>query len=820
MLGSTRILNPLTGEQPTIQALCDAGIAPTVMTMNGPEVAEIPFLKGRDAIYEITLASGEKFAATGKHRILTPLGYRFVEDLQSGHQVFSYSLKDVFAFSENHRKSISEPGLLVHASDDRHWLQIPEDFLADYPSSLRSCDERLRPGLEIFQASSQLQGDAPKRTLHNGSGVDAPENRFQHNQTGKLSVPLSNEDFLCLGTHRRMVQTLHAPTETHVPDGALFRLHSQSLSKSSHLCASGEQDLSLPHNERFASFGELVQETCIVSIRCSGYHDFYDVTVPGSGHYFAEGAIHHNSSKTWLIAKFVICDYWADPYKTLWLCSSTDRRGAELRIWGKIKEFFNRAKARYPRLPGRVLETKGCITPDEISEDQETARLLTRGILFIPCKQGNTWLGLGPYAGIKPPENGRLGHAGDEVSLMHPSFLDAYANWYGKENFRGLLAGNPGDLEDPLCTAAEPEEGWENWQDTGKTQEWRSKFYKAWVSAFDGRDTPNNDFPYENGKARFHYLIGKKKMDAVRIQYGELDWHWWNQCVGKPQTSMQTRRVLTRQLCEQNKVFDDVIWRSEDEVTTVAGLDAAYGGLGGDRCVLMRAQFGKDVDGNDIFAPHPYVIVPVSAKNTDSPAEDQIVNFCKTYCALNKIPARNFFFDARGTLAIRLAQLWSDEVNVVDFGGKPTNRPVSNQEYVWEGDAQSKRLKLCSEHYFNFVSELWFSVYYCIVGKQMRRMQKDVASEGYKRTWKYRASLGGQKIQVEPKDEMKQRTNESPDLMDANVIALEGARRLGFELAGAKASTENDGEDDKWLEREVAKYRNFCQRTSLKYASS
>src|SRR3972149_3975403 len=132
-----------------------------------------------------------------------------------------------------------------------------------------------------------------------------------------------------------------------------------------------------------------------------------------------------DTSKTHIISKFVLCDYLVDPLHTLWLVSSTDRRGAELRIWGKIKEFFNRAKERFPWLKGRVLESKGCITPDTIADDGELARLLSRGIIFIPTKEGNKWLGLGPYAGIKPPSEGRVGHAGDEISLMKPSFLDA-----------------------------------------------------------------------------------------------------------------------------------------------------------------------------------------------------------------------------------------------------------------------------------------------------------------------------------------------------------------------------------------------------------
>lgn len=528
-----------------------------------------------------------------------------------------------------------------------------------------------------------------------------------------------------------------------------------------------------------------------------------------------------DSNKTYVMSKFVLTHWWADPLKRLWLCSSTDRRGAELRIWGKIKEFFNRARARYPYLQGRVLESKGCITPDEISEDQSEARLLTRGIIFIPCKQGNTWLGLGPYAGIKPPADGFLGHAGDEVSLMAPSFLDAYANWYGKANFKGLLTGNPGDLEDPLCTAAEPIDGWETWTDDEKTQEWKSKFYNAHVIAFDGRDTPNNDFPYVGDKPRYPYLIGKKKLESVEKQYGQNDWHWWNQCVGKPQTSVQSRRVITRQIVNSNGAQDGVIWGSVDKITKIVSLDAAYGGVGGDRCILRMNEFGQDVEGNEIFAASPPVPVPVSIRHPEPP-ENQIASFCKSFCEISAVPPEQFFFDGRGTLAVTLAQVWSPLVNVVDFGGPPTTRPVSNDEFVWDGDNKGKRLKRCDEEYFNFVTELWFAVYYLIVCKQMRRLDRETAREGYQRTWSYgSAAMRRSRKQVEPKSDMKERTKQSPDLFDCLVIGVEGARRLGFQIAMLKGFLQpNASTVDKWLENELAKQKRFLQRSELNYAAT
>jgi hypothetical protein len=518
-----------------------------------------------------------------------------------------------------------------------------------------------------------------------------------------------------------------------------------------------------------------------------------------------------DSNKTYLVSRFVLLDWWANSDNTLWLVSSTEMRGAELRIWGKLKELFNRARKLHPWLPGTVLDSKHAITTEEISEDGSEARLLTKGLIFIPCKTNNRWLGMGAYAGIKPTRGGRLGHCGDEVSFMERSFLDAYSNWYGKENFKGLLTGNPTDIEDPLCTAAEPVEGWDNWHDTEKTQEWRTKFYGAWAVAFDGRDSPNFDFP-ANEPTKFPYLIGRKKLEAVEKTEGRDSPLWWMMCVGKPLPGSSTMKVISRQMCEQNKAYEDVVWEG-NKTTHVLGLDAAYGGIGGDRCVLFHSEFGTDVEGKSIFACRPPILVPVSVKNAEL-AETQIARFCMQYADGMGIPADNFFFDARATLAVELARIWSPQVNAVDFGGTATKRPVSQDEYVWEGDTQTKRLKRCDEHYSKFVTELWFSIRYAVMSHQIRRLPKDVAAEGAKRLWRF---TKGQppRIEVESKIEMKERTKESPDLFDSLATTMEGARRLGFVIENMKEPrSENQAEED-WLNAAVDKHKSFMRKHEL-----
>ena len=102
-----------------------------------------------------------------------------------------------------------------------------------------------------------------------------------------------------------------------------------------------------------------------------------------------------DAGKTWLLSKFILTHWWSNPHKTLWMVSSTELRGAELRILGALKVLFNQARSKHPWLVGTYLESKHCFVTDEISEDE--ARTLTKGIVFIPCKSNNSWVGMGCF---------------------------------------------------------------------------------------------------------------------------------------------------------------------------------------------------------------------------------------------------------------------------------------------------------------------------------------------------------------------------------------------------------------------------------------
>lgn len=517
-----------------------------------------------------------------------------------------------------------------------------------------------------------------------------------------------------------------------------------------------------------------------------------------------------DSTKTWSMAKIILIDYWLFPDSTLWLVSTTEGRGSELRIWGCIKDLFNQARGLHDYLEGNPIDHLKTITTDEIDDEKREARSLRRGIIVIPCKTGGVVSGLAPYIGIKSP---RLRHAGDEVPAMSDSFLNAYSNWYGKEDFKGIMSGNFMETDDPLGIAAEPVGGWDTFVDSGKTQTWRSRFYNAAVVALDGRDSPNNDFPYsDSGRPRFPYLIGNKKLKGVAETKGTDSWEWYSQCVGKPVKGMDIWRVFTKDFCALHKASDDVIWK-DGQILHLYSLDPAYGG--GDRCVGRHLELATDINNKQILLAHIPEIIPIKV-NTDRDAEEQIAEFIFHRSKQLTVKPENIFYDSfgRGTLGFAFARLFGASCPVpVDSGMRPTNRPVRFDLFV--DDNGTKRLKRCDEHYTKFVTEMYFSAREAVDSEQIRGLDQETIREGCSR--KFTKNNYG-KIELEPKDEYKERNRgSSPDFMDNFVIGVEGARQRGFKIEHLGGKVAKAAGPD-WLEKQSADYEKFLKGRHLQLA--
>jgi hypothetical protein len=500
-----------------------------------------------------------------------------------------------------------------------------------------------------------------------------------------------------------------------------------------------------------------------------------------------------NSGKTFSASRFALADYWTFPNNTCVLISSTDTRGLELRVWGSMKRMFNEALARHSFLAGFITDSKYRITTDKV--DEKKARDIRKGIICIPCLSGGTFVGLKNYIGIKQD---RVRLLADECQVMGPSFLDALSNLLGNADFKGVFMGNPTDPADPLGRACEPRDGWGNHPEPTKTTVWQTRFLGGRCLNLVGTDSPNFDVP-EDQPIPFPNIINRRKLEEVKSFWGDDSAEYFSQCVGVMKTGLLARRVITSDLCRQHKAQDAIQWLDTNR-TKIHALDAAYSGVGGDRCVQGHVEFGLSSDRVPTIAVHEPTIIPISV-NIGKKPEDQIADAVKAYLDAQQIPTKNSFYDStgRGTLGFSYASVFGQTIpNPVEFGGKPSERPVRHDLYITDEITGEKRLQTCREHYLDFVTELWFSVRYVIETGQMRGLPQAVMEEGSSREYgKGKAN----RIFIESKHDPRARArmHRSPDLFDWLATAVEGCRQRGFQIRRIVAETSEQQPQTSWL---------------------
>ena len=522
-----------------------------------------------------------------------------------------------------------------------------------------------------------------------------------------------------------------------------------------------------------------------------------------------------STGKTHTAAWIYLCEYLCFPEETCVLVSSTHIDGLRLRVWGEITMLWQIAVTAHPWLPGHMLDSKVLLSTDSLTEydfDERDVRDWRKGIKGIPCIVGGKFVGLGKYCGIKQK---RMRLIADEASQMGGSFLAAFANLNKNVDFRAIVLGNPNDPMDPLGKAAEPLDGWSSHMEPEKTAVWKTRFMDGTCVNMIGTDSPNFDFPPDEPE-RFPYLISARKIKETLSFFDKDSYEYYSQCIGSMKIGVLARRVLSRDLCRQYRASEDVIWKGTP-TTKVYALDAAYGG---DRCVGGGAEFGEDVEGNQVLSFFEPRIIPILVGTGEEP-EDQIARAVKSDCNTLVIPPENMGHDAtgRGSLGTALARHWSAKTNPVEFGGTPTARPVSLDMFITDPKTKLQRLKLCHEHYDRFVTELWFSVRYGVEAGQIRNLPEEVIEEFCLRKWdllrgKYSIEI---KNGTATKPGMKQRVGRSPDMGDWASLIVEMARRKGFQVKKL-ANAETEEADHAWLDELARKAQERRTAHTLNYA--
>lgn len=513
-----------------------------------------------------------------------------------------------------------------------------------------------------------------------------------------------------------------------------------------------------------------------------------------------------------------LVDYYCFPECTTIMICSTTRDRLEDRIWGEIKKYHRLALSRFPFLPGNLIESKQRIVTDSRDEAAE-GRDFRNGIVGVPCKKGDKYVGISDFQGIK---NKRIRLCGDELAALPKSFIDAIATLDMQADLKVTGMGNPAQITDALGLLCEPDVtlgGWESGIDqTPKTKTWKTRWPDGICIQFAGSDSPNMDVP-KGQPAPYPFLMTREVMEQDMRTWGSDDWHYTMFNEGRMPHGQGSRRVITRQICLKHLAMEPPIWLNSN-LTYITSLDAAYRGVGGDRCVLMRLAFGPESyapdaarlvealvnQGKDepqhriILALLDTLIVPIKASDFESP-EDQIVMYVKKHHEDWHIPPENFFYDSgmRTSLVTAFARLWSPKVNSIDCGGKPYDRQVS-------GDIDIN----CQDYYDRLISQFWWTSRLVIESTQLRGLSEEVVNEGSIREWKM---VGANKISIETKDEMKVKSGRSPDLYDCLVIGIEGAQQRGF-VVRKLAEEKPPGQMNQWkrdLLRKAAEFRRSHQ---------
>lgn len=506
-----------------------------------------------------------------------------------------------------------------------------------------------------------------------------------------------------------------------------------------------------------------------------------------------------SSGKSREMGDYALTDWFVYPDCTTVLVSSTTMPALERRIWGEIKKQFHAIKELYPWLPGNWMESKKCVVLDAKTE---RGRDFRNGIQAVACLKGSTdgtFVGLGNYIGTK---NKRVRLIGDELQFMPKGYIDIINNLdKTPEDFKFIGGGNPKGYDDALSRIAEPLDGWTTMDRTEKTKQWKTRYPNGTCVQLVGTDSPNYDVA-ENVPPPYPYLIKRRDIESDLKYYGRNSLQFAMMDLGMMPMSGVANRIITRQMCVDNHAMESAIFNGK--VTKLFALDAAYGSVGGDRCVGGEWWFGEGLDGKEIIAliGSP-ILVPVSWKKVSEP-EDQIALYVKDECLQRGVPPEHVYFDStgRGSLGTSFGRNWSVAVNPVEFGGKPTKRPVSQVDRRPSDQAYGK-----------MVTELWYSSRLVIEGGQMRGLNEEMVEDGQTREY---MMIDSHKIDVESKVKTKERMGRSPDLWDMLVIAIEGARRLGFQIANLNPA--GDTQTIGWtVHRE--KFQKLNARKRLSYAT-
>lgn len=351
----------------------------------------------------------------------------------------------------------------------------------------------------------------------------------------------------------------------------------------------------------------------------------------------------------------------------------------------------------------------------------------------------------------------------DEMATVNEAIVEACVNLQaGTEWFQFIGIANPESELDPHGQMSEPKDGWDSISVESET--WETK-RGGMAIHLNGRKSPNlkNDI--------YPGLIRQRDIDATIRNYGEDSPQFWRERLGFWAPQGISKTVLNPATIAKFHARDPAVW--VEGFTLGAGLDPAY--EGGDRCILRIGKCGEADEagkmaqepfrsdkrkGKMVLSLEEIIQIKVQVSSTE-PLHYQIVRQVKEECQKRGIPPSMFALDSTGEgggLASIFQKEWSPEITCVEFGGRPSNRPLS-----------STNPKPANQEYDRRVTELWYQFRNLVMNNQVRNLDAATASEFCRRYYEVKGSF----TYLETKTQMKARTKRSPDLADAVTVLAE-----------------------------------------------
>lgn len=484
-------------------------------------------------------------------------------------------------------------------------------------------------------------------------------------------------------------------------------------------------------------------------------------------HRFLGVSGHASSGKSQFGAIWAIANFLIDPEHTKVLVTSTSLQESRMRIWGVIEKYWTEAESYFSQfgggMPGKLVTSSGKIVGNMNGKADDLI-----GLSLIAGGKGNDG-DASTKIGFKA---GKLILVADELPLLTHKLYDAATNLLSNDGFQMLATGNLTSVFDPFGLFTEPADGWASI--TEDDMEWRTKI-GGYCIRFDGEKSPN----VIAGRELYKGLLTQTGLDEIRAKFGERSPGFYRMvksfpCPTGAIDTIYSEPELVSRLCGKG----DTPWLRKP--TPIAFLDPSFS-KGGDAAAASFGLIGDaQINGVTLQVLEKTdtidLMMRVEAQHKTKDRNEQLADLFIFECEKRGIAIRDRGVDATGggdPFATILAMKMGHGFQLVSFAGGASDMPVS---------ATDKRKG--KDRFGNRVSELWYVGKEFVASGQIRGLDPATMREMCDRTYK---ELGN-KVYVEPKSEMKKRTNgRSPDRADSWVGLIEVARRNYRFTAAAKA---------------------------------